>query len=202
MNEFTRKHDDFTPIPFFLVSSSDHITPVTSAPVGQYFITKVTDTGIKFFSGSGQAYETGNGCYEIIPGTDERDFGVHVISIPGSGSHDPVHFRVYFSPNIEVVPAIQDDACLMMFVMVSSTDHVSPVPSLSPQVIISRDGDQFNSLGSGTPIGRGFYFINAPTFAEDPKSFNNECIYVIKATAPGADATYDSFQVFRYYYPA
>lgn len=204
MQEFIRERFNLDPIAFTLASNQDHFTPVTGAPVGQYYISK---NGMTFVNGSGSIYEVDNGFYSLTMGTDEQDAYTRVISIPGlSGisGYDPVFLRVNGGPQLEVVTTSQGQTYPMTFAMLSDIDHVSPIPGLSPAVRISRDGSGF--VASDYPaidIGRGCYCVNVLTYGETPTGeHNNECVYLIEASASGADTTYDKFQVFRHDYPA
>jgi hypothetical protein len=205
MKTFIREKYNFEPIGFTLVSNKDHLTlvPGMFAP---YF---VSINGDEFHSGTGWVRDTGAGSYSIIVDTNEKDpkkkdYGPRLVFIPGSELYDPVYFRLVDLPAIEVAPISQNIEALFPFAMISEQDHVSLFTGAVPTIDISRDGGPFQThFGLPFEIGNGFYgvYVTADT---DPTmtDFNNECIYTLKATASGADVTYDSFQVFRYLRPS
>lgn len=206
MQEFTREEYNFDPVPFTLVSNQDHFTPVSGALVGQYYL---SNEGAPFDNGKGYIFEIGSGFYGLVLSVKEQDNIPRLISIPGMGGlqgYDPVYMRIQGVPVIDVVPVSQRGFYPMTFLMVSEIDHITPLPGINPgpHVSVSRDGLPFVDVTDPVyEVGRGCYSSLVGTVSEDPVGdHNNECVYLIKATAPGADITYDKFQVYRYDYPA
>jgi hypothetical protein len=203
MKSYIREKHNFSPIPFSLVSNQDHISPAA----GMILCYLISINGSTFQGGIGQIRDVGDGSYELTLAPDEQQSGPRLILIPASGTssgHDPVYFRVNDVPAIEVSPISQGYEYLLPFVVISNQDHFLPLPRATPTVTISRDGRSFQTFfGLILEIGHGFYgaYVSADAEPVAPE-WNNECVYTLKVTAPGADVTYDSFQVFRYHQPA
>src|SRR4051794_3663510 len=201
MLEYIREQYNFTPIPLTLNSRLDPVTPVPGAGINGYYISV---NGGGFEIGTGRVLDSGGGWYSLVLGVSEQVAGPRLISIPCGPISDPLYFRVFGTMNLESYPVPQYRYYPMTFRMISSVDHMSSAPDVSPVVTLSRDGSSFTTvISSVMNIGRGCYTINIPTAGEVPPSDqNNEAVYLVRAIATGADVTYDRFQVFRYQYPA
>jgi len=79
----------------------------------------------------------------------------------------------------------------MPFLLVSSTDHVSPVAGANPTVTISKDCATFASpSGSVSEIGNGWYSL-----AGNATDRNTLGAFLIHATATGADPADDRYTI-------
>lgn len=79
----------------------------------------------------------------------------------------------------------------LVFYMVSSSDHVTPLTGVTPTVILSKNGGAFASpAGSVSEIGSGFYKV-APN-ATDSSTLG---ILALAATASGGDAAAMAYEV-------
>ena len=82
----------------------------------------------------------------------------------------------------------------MCFLMVSSTDHVTPVTGLSPTVTISKNGAAFGSpSGVVSEIGSGWYAL-----AGNATDRNTLGDLLIHATGAGADPVDDRYSIVAY----
>lgn len=80
----------------------------------------------------------------------------------------------------------------MQFLMIASSDHISPALGLSPTVVISKNGGTFATpAGSITEIGNGWYKVTP-----DADDFDTLGPLLLHATSASADPTdVESFQV-------
>ena len=79
----------------------------------------------------------------------------------------------------------------MCFLMVSSTDHVSPVPGLTPTVTISKNGGSFATpSGAISEIGSGWYAL-----AGNATDRNTRGDFLLHATGTGADPVDDRYTI-------
>jgi hypothetical protein len=82
----------------------------------------------------------------------------------------------------------------MCFLMVSSTDHISPVTGITPTVTISKNGESFASpSGAVTEIGSGWYALAGN--ATDRATLGE---LLIHATGTGADPVDDRYMIVAY----
>jgi hypothetical protein len=73
----------------------------------------------------------------------------------------------------------------LVFLMISSSDHISPALGLSPTVVISKNGGAFAAVnGAVTEIGDGWYVVAADDDDQDTLG-----PLILHATAGGADPT-------------
>jgi len=80
------------------------------------------------------------------------------------------------------------------FLMVSSTDHVTPVTGLTPTVTLSKNGGAFASpSGAVTEIGSGWYAL-----AGNATDRNTLGDFIIHATGTGADPVDDRYSIVAY----
>ena len=79
----------------------------------------------------------------------------------------------------------------LAFLLVSASDHITGVISLTPTVTISKNGGAFASPnGAITEIGNGWYKV-----AGNATDTNTLGILVLHATATGADPTDIQYEV-------
>lgn len=79
----------------------------------------------------------------------------------------------------------------MQFLMVSSTDHITPVTGLSPTVTISKNGGAYASpSGAVSEVGNGWYAL-----AGNATDRNTLGEFVIHATGTGADPTDSTYVI-------
>lgn len=79
----------------------------------------------------------------------------------------------------------------LLFLLVSSTDHIAGVTGLSPTVTISKNGGSFGApSGAVSEVGNGWYKV-----AGNATDANTLGPLVLHATGTGADPTDDTFQV-------
>lgn len=79
----------------------------------------------------------------------------------------------------------------MVFLMISSSDHISPATGITPVVTISKNGGAFATpVGAVSEIGSGWYKV-APAAAD----FDTTGPLVLHATGSGADPTDSAFEV-------
>lgn len=79
----------------------------------------------------------------------------------------------------------------LVFLMISSVDHISPALGVSPVVTLSKNGGSFSAAaGVVSEIGNGWYKV-APVAAD----FNTEGPLALHATAATADPTDAQFGV-------
>lgn len=79
----------------------------------------------------------------------------------------------------------QDTEVPLVFLMISSADHISPITGLTPTVTISKNGDAFASpAGTVSEIGNGWYQV-------EPDVADTDTLgpVILHATAGGADPT-------------
>jgi len=82
----------------------------------------------------------------------------------------------------------------LVFLMVDSTDHLSPKTGLAPTVTLSKNGATFGSpAGAVTEVGSGWYKVAG--HATDSGTLGP---LVLHATATGADPTDDRYDVVGY----
>lgn len=82
----------------------------------------------------------------------------------------------------------------LVFLMVNSTDHVSPKTGLTPTVTLSKNGAPFTSPAGGvSEIGNGWYKVDG-----NSTDSNTLGPLLLHATAAGADPTDDRFDVVAY----
>lgn len=82
----------------------------------------------------------------------------------------------------------------IVWLMVDSTDHISPKTGLSPSVVISKNGGSFAApTGTITEIGNGWYKLT-PTATD----VNTLGPLLVHATATGADPVDVEYQVVAY----
>lgn len=82
----------------------------------------------------------------------------------------------------------------LLFLMVDSSDHISPKTGLSPTVTISKNGTAFNTpSGEVSEVGNGWYKVAAN--ADDSDTLGP---LLLHATATNADPTDDQFDVVNY----
>lgn len=81
---------------------------------------------------------------------------------------------------------IKEDAVTpLVFLMISSADHISPITGLSPTVTISKNGAAFASpAGAVTEIANGWYQV-----AGNASDSDTVGPVILHATAGGADPT-------------
>jgi hypothetical protein len=82
----------------------------------------------------------------------------------------------------------------LVFLLVSSTDHITGITGASPTVTISKNGGAFAApAGAVTPIGNGWYKVAGN--AADADTFGP---LLLHAEAAGSDPTDDRFDVVAY----
>lgn len=84
----------------------------------------------------------------------------------------------------------------IVFLMVSSTDHVSPITGISPTVTIRKNQGSFASpAGTVSEIAKGWYKISGTGLATDTNTVGP---LVLNATGTGADPTDNVYNVVAY----
>lgn len=79
----------------------------------------------------------------------------------------------------------------LVFYMVASSDHVTPLTGAAPTVLLSKNGGAFNSpVGAVTEISGGFYKV-----AANATDVNTLGILALSATATGGDAAAMAYEV-------
>lgn len=79
----------------------------------------------------------------------------------------------------------KDTAAPLLFLMIASSDHISPILGLSPSVTISKNGGTFAApAGAVTEIGFGWYMV-----AADAANADTLGPILLHATGAGADPT-------------
>lgn len=82
----------------------------------------------------------------------------------------------------------------LMFLLVSSTDHITPVTGATPTVTISKNGGSFSSpSGAVSEVGNGWYKVAGNT--TDTSTLGP---LIVHATATGADPTDERYEVVAY----
>jgi hypothetical protein len=82
----------------------------------------------------------------------------------------------------------------LLFLMLDSTDHISPKTGLTPTVTLSKNGATFAApSGAVTEIANGWYKV-----AANATDSNTLGPLILHATATGADPTDAFFEVVAY----
>ena len=82
----------------------------------------------------------------------------------------------------------------MMFLLIQSADHITPLTGATPTVTISKDGGSFNAaVGAIAEAGNGWYKLEAN--ATDRDTLGD---FVLHVTAALADITDDRYGIVAY----
>ena len=181
---------------FLMVLSSDHVSPAT----GKTVTVNLSKAGGSFGAAGGTITEIADGWYKIAltttdtgtlgdlafdctaTGCDNTDFADQVVAIDLT---DSVRLGLSALPNAPTQVKKNQALSNFAFLMISSTDHVTPKTGLTITAQRSLDGAAFASCAnSATELSNGIYTINLA--AADM----NAGVVTLLFTATGADARY------------
>ena len=167
---------------FLMISSVDHVSPLLSAQP----IVSLSKLGAAFYQAAGAVSEVGNGWYQVqLSAFDTNTVGNLLFHITAAGGDD-----TDFADQVMATPT-QNSAYSQAFLMISSSDNVSPLLGAQPVVALSKSGGAFyQPVGAVSEVGNGWYEVQL-----SPLDTNTLGSLVFHITATGGDNTDFSDQV-------
>lgn len=175
------------PLPFRLVSASDHASPITGASPS-VVLSKNAQT---FAAPAGQILEIGHGSYYVSPSTGDTDTLGPMILVASAGGADTYRALINVIPEAGIAPIPVGISTYPLVVFLGT-------PGLSPSVQLSKAGAAFGSA-IGVPIrevggpGNGLGFYSTTPNSNDT---GTPGALLLSATATNGPNTYYGYSTY------